>query len=49
LDPFISPVPLERLEHYELRHSADSLHTFAALGKRLPGVKIFEYLGSGES
>jgi len=49
LDPFISPVPLERLERYELRHSADSLHTFAALGKRLPGVKIFEYLGSGES
>jgi len=49
LDPFISPMPLERLERYELRHSADSLHTFAALGEKLPGVKIFEYLGSSES
>jgi len=49
LDPFISPVPLERLEHYELDHSSDSLHTFATLGKQLPSVKIFKYLGPSES
>jgi len=49
LDPFISPVPLEGLEHYELRYSSDSLNTFTALGKQLPSVKIFEYLGSSQS
>ena len=31
-DPFISPVPLEALEHYKLIHSSDDL-----------SVKIFEY------
>ena len=49
LDPFVSPVPLEGLEHYELEYSSDSLHTFATLGKKLPAVKIFEYLDFGES
>ncbi|HEY4711621.1 MAG TPA: oligosaccharyl transferase, archaeosortase A system-associated, partial [Dehalococcoidia bacterium] len=49
LDPFISPVPLEGLENYERVHSSDSLHTFASLAKKLPSVKIFEYLGPDES
>jgi hypothetical protein len=49
LDPFISPVPLEELENCELVHSSDSLHTFATLEKKVPSVKIFEYLDSSES
>ncbi|MFC2010987.1 oligosaccharyl transferase, archaeosortase A system-associated [Chloroflexota bacterium] len=41
-DPFVSPVPLEALEHYTLIHgSEDSLALTDEL--TLPAVKIFEY------
>jgi hypothetical protein len=45
--PFSSPVPLEELNSYELRHQSEATTTVA--GQTLPSVKIFKYLGSGES
>jgi len=44
--PFVTPVPLEELNHYELIYQSDAQRTVA--GKSLPRVKIFEYLGPGE-
>jgi len=41
-NPFISPVPLEALEHYRLIYSSDSYITQPKVGK-IPLVKIFEY------
>ncbi|MCK4722869.1 MAG: hypothetical protein KAT75_06175, partial [Dehalococcoidia bacterium] len=38
IDPFISPVPLAALEHYQLVHSSDIGTGF------VPEVKIFKYL-----
>ena len=41
-NPFISPVPLEALEHYELIYSSDSFIMQPGVGM-IPEVKIFEY------
>ncbi len=43
-NPFISPVPLEALEHYNLVHGSD-VPIRLADGRTLPAVKIFEYVG----
>ena len=40
--PFVSPVPLEALEHYKLIHSSDGMVTQS--GTTLPKVKIFKYV-----
>jgi hypothetical protein len=40
-------VPLEELSSYKLVHQSDA--TTTVLGQTLPSVKIFKYLGSGES
>jgi len=42
-DPFISPVPLEALEHYKLVYSSPGSITQPAVGS-IPEVKIFEYV-----
>jgi dolichyl-diphosphooligosaccharide--protein glycosyltransferase len=42
-NPFISPVPLEALEHYKLVYSSDSSMTVPSVGK-ISEVKIFEYV-----
>jgi asparagine N-glycosylation enzyme membrane subunit Stt3 len=42
-NPFISPVPLDELEHYKLLYSSDSLVTQPGNGM-IPAVKIFEYV-----
>ena len=42
VNPFISPVPLEALEHYQLIHSSDSSIEIQNVGA-IPAVKIFEY------
>ncbi len=42
-NPFISPVPLEALEHYQLIHSSNSTITLPS-GATIPKVKIFEYI-----
>jgi len=42
-NPFVSPVPLEALEHYKLVHSSDSSVTPPG-GGSIPEVKIFEYI-----
>ncbi len=41
-DPFVSPVPLEELEHYELVHESDSEVPIAG-GNSFPQVRILEY------
>ncbi|MDM7998991.1 MAG: oligosaccharyl transferase, archaeosortase A system-associated [Dehalococcoidia bacterium] len=41
-NPFVSPVPLEELEGFVLRF--DSSVTKSASGKRLPQVRVFEYV-----
>ena len=43
-NPFISPVPLDALEHYKLVHSSDSFVMEPGVGM-IPEVKIFEYIG----
>jgi len=45
-NPFISPVPLEALEHYRLTHSSDESINYPEVGM-VPGVKIFEYVKEG--
>jgi oligosaccharyl transferase (archaeosortase A-associated) len=47
VDPFSSPLPLEELNRYKLVHSSEA--TVAMGSQAVPEVKIFEYLGSGES
>ncbi len=42
-NPYVSPVPLEALEHYKLVHGSD-VHIRLADGNTLPAVKIFEYI-----
>jgi dolichyl-diphosphooligosaccharide--protein glycosyltransferase len=42
-DPFVSPVPLEALEHYKLIHSSDG-HARQPSGRTVPSVKIFEHI-----
>ena len=42
-DPFVSPVPLEALEHYKLIHGSDDSMTQSDVGA-VPAVKIFEYV-----
>jgi len=42
-NPFISPVPLEALEHYKLIYSSDSCIMQPGVGM-IPEVKIFEYI-----
>jgi oligosaccharyl transferase (archaeosortase A-associated) len=41
--PFISPVPLEALEHYKLVYSSEGSITQPGIGN-VPEVKIFEYV-----
>lgn len=41
--PFISPVPLEALEHYKLVYSSEGSITQPGVGS-IPEVKIFEYV-----
>jgi len=43
-NPFVSPVPLEALEHYRLIYSSDNSikHPY---GDSISEVKIFEYIG----
>jgi oligosaccharyl transferase (archaeosortase A-associated) len=43
-NPFLSPVPLEGLEHYKLVHSSEISTTQTGVGM-MPVVKIFEYEG----
>ena len=40
-NPFVSPVPLEELDQYELVYQSEATTTLA--GQKLPRVKIFEY------
>ncbi len=47
-NPFSSPVSLEELSSYELIHQSEATTT-VVVGQTEPRVKIFEYLGSGES
>ena len=44
IDPFASPVPLEELEHYQLRHQSEPEVLTKKKEDPLPFVKIFEYL-----
>jgi oligosaccharyl transferase (archaeosortase A-associated) len=44
---FSSPVPLKALNSYKLVHQSEATTTVE--GQRMPSVKIFEYIGSGES
>jgi len=44
--PFVTPVPLEESTHYELVYESDAQKKVD--GKKLPKVKIFQYLGAGE-
>ena len=46
-NPFSSPVPLEELNSYELVHQSEATTTVAE--QIVPSVKIFKYLGPGES
>jgi dolichyl-diphosphooligosaccharide--protein glycosyltransferase len=43
-DPFISPVPLEELEHYQLVHPSDPEVLTKKKVEPIPYVKIFEYI-----
>jgi len=43
-DPFVSPVPLQALEHYKLVYSSNGSKTMPS-GGLIPEVKIFEYIG----
>ena len=43
---FISPVPLEAVEHYRLVHSSNTSVTLPGVGA-MPAVKIFEYVKEG--
>ncbi len=47
ISPFSSPMPLEALNSYELVHSSNA--TVTMYEYTVSSVKIFEYLGSGES
>lgn len=42
-NPFVSPVPLEKLEHYKLVYSSKSSRALPG-GGAVPEVKIFEYV-----
>lgn len=42
VNPFVSPVPLEALEQYQLVHSSDSQVKVANVGE-VPAVKVFKY------
>ena len=44
INPFISPVPIEALEHYKLIHSSHGCIEQPGVGM-IPEVKIFEYVG----
>ena len=44
LDPFTSPVPLEKLENYQLAHGSDPEVLTGKKVDPIPYVKIFEYL-----
>jgi hypothetical protein len=41
--PFVSPVPLDKLEHYKLVYSSDKLIKEKGVGM-IPQIKIFEYI-----
>ena len=43
-NPFVSPVPLEALEHYRLIYSSESSIMEPGIGM-ISEVKIFEYIG----
>jgi len=43
-NPFVSPVPLERLEHYQLIYSSDSSVIIKRDNNTVPAIKIFEYV-----
>ena len=42
MNPMLSPVPLEAVEHYKLVHSSDNLTL--PDGRSVPEIKIFEYI-----
>ena len=42
-NPFVSPVPLEKMEHYELIYSSD-VYIMEQGGRMVPEIKIFEYI-----
>ena len=46
-NPFVSPVPLEALNSYQLVYVSDA--TAGVHDGSMPALKIFKYLGSGES
>jgi oligosaccharyl transferase (archaeosortase A-associated) len=46
-NPFSSPVPLEALNSYKPVYQSEA--TTTVVGQTLPEVKIFEYVGSGQS
>jgi dolichyl-diphosphooligosaccharide--protein glycosyltransferase len=43
-NPFVSPIELEALDNYRLVHGSEQTQ-YAAENKKVPSVKIFEYLG----
>jgi dolichyl-diphosphooligosaccharide--protein glycosyltransferase len=47
VDPLSSPLPLEELKSYKLVHPSEATATVG--DQAVPSVKIFEYLGSGQS
>jgi oligosaccharyl transferase (archaeosortase A-associated) len=46
-NPLSSPVPLEEVKSYKLVHQSEATTTMG--DQTVPSVKIFEYLGSGQS
>ena len=49
LDLFVSPVPLEALDSYQLVHESDATEKIEKIyGTTMPPLKIFKYLGPGE-
>jgi oligosaccharyl transferase (archaeosortase A-associated) len=42
MNPMLSPVPVEAVEHYKLVHSSDNITL--PDGKEVPEIKIFEYI-----
>ena len=44
MDPFTSPVPLEKLEHYQMVHPSDPEIPTRKKADLIPYVKIFEYV-----
>jgi hypothetical protein len=43
-NPFVSPVPLEELKSFALRHDSETTVPWSNSGDTIPEVRIFEYV-----